>query len=84
MALTTAALFIALNKIIVKNTPTEKPICTQYLVLILDAEFVFFFLLKSKKSTQKDVVNAVRAESVVAKEAAVKPIMKTTAAILDK
>ena len=37
-----------------------------------------------RKSTQKDVVNAVKAESVVAKVAAVNPNKKTTAGTIPK
>ena len=46
-----------------------------------EAELISSFLEKLKKSTQNEVVKAVKAESVVAKVAAVNPNKKTTEGI---
>ena len=56
----------------VKNIAPEKAICTKCRVVTICLLLVASFLSNPKKSTQNEVVNAVKAESVVAKVAAVK------------
>ena len=68
----------------VKRISPESPICTICLVFTIALLFTFLLLLNPKKSTQKEVVNAVKAESVVAKVAAVNPSINTTAGITPK
>ena len=62
---------------ITKNIARENPICTRCLVFTVF--FVSAFFSIPKKSIQNEVVNAVKAESVVAKVAAVNPNKNTTA-----
>jgi hypothetical protein len=62
----------------------EKPTCTRWRFRIDEAELISSFFEKLKKSTQNEVVKAVKAESVVAKVAAVRPNIKTIAGIADK
>lgn len=55
---------------------SEKPTCTKCLVCTTFGLFKFSALSIFKKSTQKEVVSAVKAESVVANVAAVNPSKK--------
>ena len=84
IALTTAALFTILNRTTTRNISKEKPTCTRCLFRMDEAELISSFLEKLKKSTQKEGVYAVKAESVVAKVAAVSPNIKTIAGMADK
>ena len=84
IAVTTAALLTELKIMMVKNIQPEKAIWTKCLVVTVFLLFRSFFLLKPKKSTQKEVVSAVSAESVVAKVAAVRPSINTIAGINPK
>ena len=73
---TTELSLIELKKIITKNIKNEKAICTKCLFRTTFGLFRFSALSIPKKSTQKEVVSAVKAESVVANVAAVNPSKK--------
>ena len=75
--LTTESLFTAYITIMTRNISRANPMCTLWRVLTIC--FVGCFLSIPRKSTQNDVVSAVRAESVVAKVAAVSPSRNTMA-----
>ena len=81
--LTTDLSLMALNNKITKNINKQKDKCTIYLCF---TKFFLFNLSFSipKKSTQKEVVNAANAESVVANVAAVSPNKKMVPGIMVK
>ena len=66
-----------LKKTITINIRKENAICTKWRIITVFELFLFSALSIPKKSTQKEVVKAVSAESVVAKVAAVSPKRKT-------
>ncbi len=70
--------------IITRNIRNEKPRWMRCLVRMMLGLFEFSVLSMPKKSTQKEVVKAVKAESVVAKVAAVSPSKKTMEGIKSK
>ena len=82
--LTTDELFSALIISITKNIRKEKAMCTMCLFLTAFGFFAFSFSPMPKKSTQNDVVKAVKALSVVANVAAVKPNINTIAGMVVK
>ncbi|MNE98872.1 hypothetical protein D3C80_1974590 [compost metagenome] len=68
----------------IKKIKIEKLICTKCLIFTVFFLWLFSALSIPKKSTQKEVVKAVRAESVVAKVAAIIPNKNTIAGISAK
>ncbi|MNL61227.1 hypothetical protein D3C87_1851250 [compost metagenome] len=68
---------------ITKKINAEKLMCTKCLVRTVFF-LVFSLLSMPKKSTQKEVVRAVKAESVVAKVAAIIPSKNTIAGMVAK
>src|SRR5690606_27100623 len=77
--LTTDASFMALKTTMTPNITKQKIKWIIFRVVTFFGLFAFSGLSIPKKSIQKDVVSAVKAESVVAKVAAINPNKKTTA-----
>ena len=69
------------NWVHVTSINPENAMCTTWRVLTIFLPFTSPRLLNPKKSTQNEVVSAVKAESVVAKVAAVNPSINTIAGI---